>query len=103
MKRLLSLLAALALATPLYARPVTPPAAQASVMSEGVVRKIDAANGRITLKHGPLVNLDMPAMTMVFRVQPPALLNAVKVGDKVKFHAESINGAYTVTAIQSVP
>jgi Cu/Ag efflux protein CusF len=40
---------------------------------------------------------------MVFRVQPPALLHAVKVGDKVKFHAESINGAYTVTAIQSAP
>jgi Cu/Ag efflux protein CusF len=103
MKKLIPLLAALALVPSLHAEPVSPPAAQASVMSEGVVRKIDAANGRITLKHGPLVNLDMPAMTMVFRVQPPALLHAVKVGDKVKFHAESINGAYTVTAIQSAP
>jgi Cu/Ag efflux protein CusF len=103
MKRLIPLLAALAIATPLYAQPVTPPAAQASVMSEGVVRKIDAANAKITLKHGPLVNLDMPPMTMVFRVQSPELLNAVKVGDKVKFHVEDINGAFTVTAIQPAP
>lgn len=103
MKKLIPLLAALAIATPLYAEPVTPPAAEASVMSDGVVRKIDAANGKITLRHGPLVNLDMPPMTMVFRVQPPELLNAVKAGDKVKFHAEDINGTLTVTAIQAAP
>ena len=100
MNRLIPLLAALAITAPLYAQAVTSPAAQASAMSEGVVRKIDAANGKITLRHGPIPNLDMPGMTMVFRVQPPELLNAVKVGDKVKFHAEDINGATTVTAIQ---
>jgi Cu/Ag efflux protein CusF len=103
MKKWIPLLAALAIATPLYAQPVTPPAAQASAMSEGVVRKIDAANGKITLKHGPIANLDMPPMTMVFRVQPPELLNAVKVGDTVKFHAEDRNGVFTVTAIQVAP
>ena len=103
MKKWIPLLAALAIATPLYAQPVIPPAVQASAMSEGVVRKIDAANGKITLKHGPIVNLDMPGMTMVFRVQPPELLNTVKVGDTVKFHAESISGTYTVTAIQAAP
>ena len=103
MKKWIPLLAALAIVTPLHAQPVAPPAAQASAMSEGVVRKIDAANARITLRHGPLANLDMPPMTMVFRVQPPELLNAVKVGDKVKFRAEDINGAFTVTAIQAAP
>jgi Cu/Ag efflux protein CusF len=103
MKRLIPLLAALVIATPLYAEPVTPPAAQASAMSEGVVRKIDTANAKITLKHGPLANLDMPPMTMVFRVQPPELLSGIKVGDKVKFHAESVNGVFTVTAIQAAP
>jgi Cu(I)/Ag(I) efflux system protein CusF len=103
MKKWIPLLAALAITAPLHAQPVTPPAAQASVMSEGVVRKIDAANAKITLKHGPIVNLDMPGMTMVFRVQPPELLKAVKVGDKVKFHAEDISGTFTVTAIQPAP
>jgi len=103
MKRLIPLLAALAIAAPLYAQPATPPAAQSSVMTDGVVRKIDAANGKITLKHGPIVNLDMPGMTMVFRVQSPELLKAVKVGDAVKFHVENLNGVFTVTAIQAAP
>jgi Cu(I)/Ag(I) efflux system periplasmic protein CusF len=103
MKRWIPLLAALAIATPIHAQPVAPPAAEASAMSEGVVRKIDAANARITLRHGPIANLDMPGMTMVFQVQPPELLDAVKVGDKVRFHAEDINGAFTVTAIQPAP
>lgn len=103
MKRWLFLLAAFSITTPLYAQPATPPAAQVSAMSEGVVRRIDVANGKITLRHGPLVNLDMPPMTMVFQVQPPELLNALKMGDKVKFHAEDINGVLTVTAIQPAP
>ena len=103
MKKLIPLLAALALVPTLHAEPVSPPAAQASVMSEGVVRKIDTAAGKITLKHGPIVNLDMPGMTMVFRVRSPELLNAVKVGDAVKFHAESVNGTFTVTEIQPAP
>jgi Cu/Ag efflux protein CusF len=72
-------------------------------MSDGVVRKIDAANGKITLRHGPITNLEMPPMTMVFRVQPPELMNGLKVGDTVKFLAESINGTYTVTVIQPAP
>ena len=100
MKKWIPLLAALAMVSPLHAEPVTAPAAQAVAMSEGVVRKIDAANGKITLKHGPIVNLDMPPMTMVFRVQAPALLSGIKVGDPVKFHAESLGGVFTVTAIQ---
>jgi Cu/Ag efflux protein CusF len=100
MKTLIALLAVLAVVPSLHAEPVTPPAALASVMSEGMVRRIDAANGNITLRHGPLVNLDMPPMTMVFRAQPPELLNGVKVGDAVKFHAEEINGVLSVTAIQ---
>ncbi len=103
MNKLILLIAALAIAPPLHAEPASSPAAQTSVaMSDGVVRRIDAANGKLTLRHGPLVNLDMPAMTMVFRVQPPALLKTVKVGETVKFHAEEINGALTVTAIRAV-
>lgn len=100
MKKLILLLAALTLTSPLYAQPAAPAAAQASVMSEGVVRKIDMANGKITLKHGPLVNLDMPPMTMVFRVKPADQLKNIKVGDAVQFHVERMNGAMTVTVIQ---
>ena len=100
MKTWIPLLAALAIVSPLHAEPAMPPAAQSIVMTDGVVRRIDPANGKLTLRHGPIVNLDMPAMTMVFRVQPPELMNTLKVGDAVKFHAESIDGVLTVTAIQ---
>jgi len=98
----------LMMAASVQAVAVTAPAkvAQAAVptgaLSEGVVRKIDTATGKITLKHGPLTNLAMPAMTMVFKVKSPGLLNSVKVGDSVKFRAENINGALTVTRIERV-
>ena len=71
-------------------------------MVNGEVEKIDGAAGKITLKHGPIKNLDMTdeTMTMVFRVQDPAMLKSVKVGDKVKFDANRVNGQITIIAIQ---
>jgi len=72
----------------------------AMLMTAGEVKKIDKEAGKITLKHGPLANLDMPAMTMVFRVKDPSMLNPVKVGDKVSFIAEKLNGAITVTKLE---
>jgi Cu/Ag efflux protein CusF len=74
-------------------------ATTAWAQSEGEVRKVDKAAQKITIKHGPLKNLDMPAMTMVFKVKSPAMLEGVKAGDKVKFQAENVGGALTVTEI----
>ena len=74
--------------------------AQTPPMAEGEVRKVDAAGRRITLKHGQIPSIDMPPMTMVFAVKDPALLKDLKVGEKVKFQAEMIGGAATVTQIQ---
>jgi Cu/Ag efflux protein CusF len=71
-----------------------------SAMVDGEVTKIDEAQGKITLRHGPIKNLDMDSMTMVFRVQDPAMLKQVKVKDKVKFEADRVNGQITVTKIQ---
>ena len=68
--------------------------------TEGEVRKIDKAQARITLKHEAIKNLDMPAMTMVFRVKDSKLLDAVAVGDKVKFDASKIDGQYVVATLQ---
>ncbi len=67
---------------------------------DGQITKIDAAQGKVTLKHGPIKNLDMDGMTMVFAVADPAMLKAVKVGDKVKFEADRVNGRITVTKIE---
>jgi len=69
--------------------------------ADGEVKKIDEAAGKITLKHGPIKALEMDeGMTMVFRVGDPAMLKQVKVGDKVKFDADRVNGQITVTKIQ---
>jgi Cu(I)/Ag(I) efflux system periplasmic protein CusF len=74
-------------------------ASQAQALSEGEVRKVDKGAGKLTIKHGPLANLDMPPMTMVFRVKEPALLDRVRVGDAIRFRAEKVGGNYTVTEI----
>ncbi len=71
-------------------------------MSSGEVRKIDKDAQKITLKHGEIKSMDMPGMTMVFKVLEPALLDKVKVGDKVMFNAEKRDGAIVVTAIEAV-
>ena len=70
--------------------------------SEGEVRKVDKEAGKITLKHGPIANLDMPAMSMVFRAKDPAMLDKVKAGDKIRFKADKIQGAITLTEIEPV-
>jgi Cu(I)/Ag(I) efflux system periplasmic protein CusF len=76
------------------------PAARAAELSEGEVRKVDIEGRKITLKHGPLKNLDMPGMTMAFQVADPALLAKVKVGDKVRFVAANPGGRLTITQIE---
>ena len=71
-----------------------------AALSDGEVRKVDKDAKKITIKHGPLATLDMPPMTMVFQVKDPAMLEQVKAGDKIKFQAEKVGGAYTVTKIE---
>lgn len=75
--------------------------AQASELIAGQVTKIDESAGKITIKHGPIKKFEMEdGMTMVFRAQEPALLKAVKPGDKINFDAERIRGQFTVTKIE---
>ena len=74
--------------------------AQALPLAEGEVRRVDKAGGKISLKHGEIKNLDMPPMSMVFQVRDPALLDKLKPGDKIRFSAEKLEGAFVVTAIE---
>jgi Cu/Ag efflux protein CusF len=69
-------------------------------MVSGTVEKVDAAQSKITIDHGPIPNLNMDAMSMVFRAADPAMLKQVKQGDKVQFSADRVNGQITVTKIQ---
>lgn len=69
----------------------------------GVVTKVDESAGKITIKHGALKKFEMDeGMTMVFRASDPAMLKAVKAGDKVKFVPDRINGQFTITKIEKV-
>ncbi len=70
--------------------------------TDAEVRKVDAAQGKVTLKHGEIKNLDMPPMTMVFTVKDKAMLDDVKPGDKVKFKAVNENGRLTVVEMSRV-
>ena len=71
----------------------------ATPLSDGLVKKVDKAAGRLTLSHGPLPN-GMPAMTMAFRVRDAAWLDQVKPGDAVRFAAEQVDGAMTVVRLE---
>lgn len=72
-----------------------------AAMSTGEVVRIDRELGKITLRHGPLVNLNMQGMTMAFKVAETGMLDQVKPGDKVQFVAGRAGGALTITALQS--
>lgn len=83
-----------------FAQSAQPEAAAPKSMSSGEVKKVDKNTGKMTIKHGPLENLGMGAMTMVFRVTAPAMLDKVKTGDKIDFMAEEPNGQLTVTKLE---
>ncbi|MDH4093365.1 MAG: copper-binding protein [Betaproteobacteria bacterium] len=69
-------------------------------LAEGEIRKVDKDAQKLTIKHGEIKSLDMPPMTMVFRVKNAQMLEAVKAGDKVKFDAQKEGGQYVVTRIE---
>lgn len=111
MKRSVStLLVSLVLAAPALAQQKTddharhhPAAASAASspgdMADAEVRKVDKEGGKVTLKHGEIKSLDMPAMTMVFVVKDKAMLEKLQPGDKVRFKAVNDNGKYTITEV----
>ena len=83
---------------------ITPAGTADSIaLSEGEIIRWDARTLRVTLRHGEIKNLEMPPMTMVFRVQDAGVLGELKPGDKVRFRAEQVNGVYHVTRIEKAP
>ena len=71
-------------------------------MTSGVVKKVDRSAGKVTIRHGPIENLGMPQMTMIFRVKDPAMLDRLKEGDEIRFVADKVDGAYTVIQFEPV-
>lgn len=76
------------------------PAAMQADLVEAEVRKVDRALARLTLRHGELKHLAMPAMTMVFQVANPAMLERARPGAKVRVRIERVGGAFTVTQLE---
>lgn len=72
----------------------------ATPFADGEIRKVNKDAKKITIRHGAIPHMDMPPMTMVYQVKDPAMLDQVKAGDKVKFVAEKVGGAYVVTRIE---
>ncbi len=70
-------------------------------MSHGTITKIDTKWNKLTIDHGPLTNLDMEAMTMVFEVADPAMIEGLAEGQEIAFTADRVKGKLTVTEIAS--
>lgn len=75
-------------------------AAPAGAQGSGVIKKVDAKAGSVTLQHGPIAALNWPAMTMAFKADP-ALLKTVKVGQAVAFTVKTGGAAPEVVALQA--
>ena len=94
---------ALALGSPAPALATEAPRQSSPQAADGEVRTVDKDANKLTIRHGPLPQLGMPApMTMVYQVRDPSLLDKVKPGDKVWFVAEKIGGVFTVVSIEPV-
>ena len=78
-------------------------AASLAAYTSGEIKNIDPDRGTITLKHGPIENLGMPEMTMIFRIAKPVRIESLNVGDKVRFKADRIQGLLVVTELVGVP
>ena len=69
-------------------------------MIKGEITKVDDEQGKLTIKHDPIKKFDMDAMTMIFTAGDPAMIKAVKAGDKVMFNVDKVNGKFTVTKLE---
>jgi Cu(I)/Ag(I) efflux system periplasmic protein CusF len=74
----------------------------AKELADAEVRKVDRDAKKVTLKHGPIKSLDMPSMTMVFQVRDEKLFDKLVAGEKIKFTAEQLQGAYVVTGVEKL-
>ncbi|MEO3480819.1 copper-binding protein [Phaeobacter sp. CAU 1743] len=68
-------------------------------MTMGTVTKLDRKSNVLTLNHGPMANIKMPAMEMGYAVADPSMMKGLRKGSKVHFVVEVVDGKYIVTEI----
>lgn len=71
-----------------------------TALTDGVVKKVDRQTGMVTIEHGELKNVGMPAMTMAYKAKDAAMLILAKEDENVKFRLENLNGTYTITMLK---
>lgn len=79
-----------------------PAVAASAAWTEGEVRGIDKAAGKLTIKHGPMPKFDMPPMTMAYRVKDKAMLDRLQPGDKIRFDVDGVGGEFTVLRLEKL-
>jgi Cu(I)/Ag(I) efflux system protein CusF len=79
---------------------MTPAASPKTALTDAEIKKVDMASGMVTLKHGALQNVGMPAMTMAFKAKDAAMLKQAHEGDKVKVRVEDVSGTMTIVTMQ---
>lgn len=82
------------------ANPAMPSTTVDAVLVDGTIQKVDRETGMVTIEHGELKNVGMPAMTMAYKAKDAAMLKHAKEGEKVKFRLENLNGVYTITTLK---
>lgn len=74
-----------------------------SSMTDAEVRKVDAATGMLTLKHGAMENIGMAPMIMAYKAKDASMVEQVHAGDKVKVRVEDVNGTLTIVKLEKRP
>jgi Cu/Ag efflux protein CusF len=74
--------------------------AHAAEFTKGKVKKLDEKAGKVTIIHEALKSLDMPAMTMVFRIGEGVDAAKLKEGSNIEFVAGRVKGKITVTEVK---
>ena len=87
-------------ARPLAAASASPPAGAQPSLYETRGRVEALTGDQITFSHEPVPAIGWPAMTMTFKLDPPALAKGVKVGDRAVFAFEQRPDGPVVRRIQ---
>lgn len=72
----------------------------AAEFTKGKIKKLDEKAKKVTIIHEELKGLEMPAMTMVFRIGDGVDAAKLKEGADIEFVADRVNGKLTVTEVK---
>ena len=68
--------------------------------ASGVVTRVDAAAGKVTIRHEPVASLNWPGMTMAFRLKDKKMIDTLKPGAKVDFDFQQQGKDYVINRIR---